>query len=94
MKDYIAEHYSKDDIIISDFALEGSGDERMIVRKAIVCKDGFKISVQQSEGHYSSPSSGGDYFEVLGGNRRHPEGYVHRDRINASIHRHGGPARG
>ena len=47
------------------YALDGS---IMIqdIRPRVKCKDGFKISIQASEGHYCSPSVDGDviYNEV------------------------------
>lgn len=83
MRDYVGEH----------FAIH-TGKRR----PAIVCKDGYVLSVQAADGLYSSPQDNvGPWtsFEItrLSDCRcTRIEGWVPRARVNARIHRHGGPA--
>jgi hypothetical protein len=66
------------------------------VRPAIICKDGFVISVQASaSGHYCSPKNDtGPYstVEVLKGGKKlfKTESFVPVRNVNRRIHRHGG----
>ncbi len=50
---------------ISEFILATTRDESNRTRPAIVCVDGFKMSVQGSSGHYCTPRSCQDYYTEM-----------------------------
>lgn len=47
---------------IHDFIKATHKDDKYCMRPKIVCKDGFSMSVQGSEGHYCSPRKTLDYY--------------------------------
>jgi hypothetical protein len=92
--DYVHEHFKKYPIPHTDKRFTE------VVRPAIVCKDGFVISVQASRSHYCTPKTNMtdryiavEVFSQKNGKwtRRWPEGWVSVEKVNKRIHRHGGP---
>ena len=59
---------------LNEFVKETFTDTEFVMRPQIVCKDGFKMSVQGSIGHYCSPRMNLDsYFRMEIGYPSEPE---------------------
>jgi hypothetical protein len=62
---YINGHFKSILMTLDDFIRNTYKDDEYLMRPAIICKDGFKMSVQGSSFHYCSPRKASDsYYEM------------------------------
>lgn len=50
---------------LQEFVSKTAQKDRFVVRPQIICKDGFKMSVQGSDGHYCSPRKTQDWYSAM-----------------------------
>jgi hypothetical protein len=50
---------------LQEFVKQTAQNDRFVIRPQIICKDGFKMSVQGSEGHYCSPRETQDWYNEM-----------------------------